>query len=182
MANVNAPKGFVPLRHLLGGVIRANTHTIASAYGTRVGRGDPVKMHSDGTIVRAAAGEVLLGICKGFKYVDSLGNQVFTDVWVAGTVATEIEAYVYDDPFIVFAVQVDGTLSAGDIGACADIVVANYDLTTKTSQCELSASVGSGTAQCKIIGLGKEPNNAWGANVDVEVLLNEHFFKQEAGI
>lgn len=182
MANVNAPKGAVPLRHMLGGVIRANTHTIASGYGTRIGRGDFVKMHSDGTIVRAAATEVILGVFKGCKYTNSVGEPTWSDVWIASTVATDIEAYVYDDPYIVFGIQADGTLAATDIGACADIVVATYDITTKTSQCEISASVGSSTAQLKIIGLERVPNNAWGANVDVEVLINEHFFKQEAGI
>lgn len=184
MANTDAPKGFVPLRHLGGGLTRANgNYKIASAYGTIIGRGDAVKMHSDGTIIRAAAGDVLLGIFAGCQYTNSLGSPVWSDYWPASTTATDIIAYVYDDPWIVFGVQVNGgTLDQQAVGACADIVVANFDTTIKTSQSELSPTVGSSTAQCKILGLEALPGNAWGANAKVEVLINEHFLKQEAGI
>lgn len=184
MANRDAPKGFVPIRHQFGGLVRANgNYTIASGYNTRIGRGDPVKMHSDGTVIRAAAGDVLLGVFKGVQYTDANGHPQWSDYWPASTTATDIVAYVYDDPWIVFGVQVqDGTLTAGDVGACADIVVANFNTTTKTSQVELSNSVGSSTAQCKIIGKEADQLNAWGANVDVEVLINEHFYKDTAGI
>lgn len=184
MANTDAPKGFVPLRHLGGGLVRANgNYKVASAYATAFGRGDAVKMHSDGTIIRAAATEVLLGICAGFQFTNSLGEPKWSDFWPAAQVATDIVAYVYDDPWIVFGVQVNGgTLDQGAVGACADIVVGTYDQTIKQSQSELNASVGSGTAQCKILGLEPLPGNAWGANAKVEVLINEHFLKQEAGI
>lgn len=184
MANRDAPSGFVPLRDFLGGVVRANGgYTIASGYGTRIGRGDPVKMHSDGTLVRTAAGEVSCGVFEGCSYVDANGNQQFSPVWIASTVATNIEAQVYDSPYTVFGVQVDGgTLDQQAVGACADIVVEDFDLVTKTSQVQLSGTVGSSTAQCKILKKEPIPGNDWGANVRVEVLINEHFYKQEAGI
>jgi hypothetical protein len=42
--------------------------------------------------------------------------------------------------------------------------------------------MGTGTATCKIIGLYESPDNAFGANAVVEVLLNEHILKATAGI
>ena len=40
----------------------------------------------------------------------------------------------------------------------------------------------NGTATCKIIGVWDGPENALGANAVMEVLINEHLFKDSAGI
>ena len=40
----------------------------------------------------------------------------------------------------------------------------------------------AGTASCKIVGLYDAPENAFGANAVMEVLLNEHILKDGAGI
>jgi hypothetical protein len=40
----------------------------------------------------------------------------------------------------------------------------------------------SGTASCKIIGLYESPDNAFGTNAIMEVLINEHLLKDSAGI
>ncbi len=40
MANANTPIGFVPLRHLTGGVIRAQEYPIANSYAANLASGD----------------------------------------------------------------------------------------------------------------------------------------------
>jgi hypothetical protein len=42
--------------------------------------------------------------------------------------------------------------------------------------------MGTGTASAKIIALYDSPDNAFGANAVVEVLVNEHILKATAGI
>lgn len=183
MANADRPKGFYPLRHLAGGIIRSNgIYTIASTYGTSIFRGDAVKLVAGGTLEAAAAGDVILGVFDGVTYTDSTGAQIFSPYWPSGTTATDIVASVYDDPYIAYGIQVDGTIAATEVGACADIVAGAGSATTGNSGFELSASTGSSSAQCKILGLVPDPENAWGANVDVIVTINESFLKATAGI
>ena len=40
----------------------------------------------------------------------------------------------------------------------------------------------AGTATCKIMALYDAPDNAFGANAVMEVLINEHLYKDSAGI
>jgi hypothetical protein len=40
----------------------------------------------------------------------------------------------------------------------------------------------AGTASCKIVSLYDAPENAFGANAVMEVLINEHILKDGAGI
>jgi hypothetical protein len=39
MANTNAPQGFIPLRHLTGGVIRPQEYAIANSYAANLASG-----------------------------------------------------------------------------------------------------------------------------------------------
>ena len=68
MANVNAPNGFVPLRHLTGGVIRANEYAIANGYAANLASGDLVTLATDGTVIRGTAGGVALGVFYGVEH------------------------------------------------------------------------------------------------------------------
>ena len=111
MANADTPRGFWPIRHLSGGTIRANKYTIASAYATNIFPGDVVKLVAGGGIEAAAAGNRLLGVFQGVKYTAADGSQVYAKYWPASTVATDIEATVYDDPNILFGAQSSGITS-----------------------------------------------------------------------
>ena len=50
MSNLNAANGFTPLRHLTGGVIRANEYPILSAYAANIASGDLVTLGANGTL------------------------------------------------------------------------------------------------------------------------------------
>ena len=183
MANVDSPFGFVPSRHMSGSPIRTNKYTITSGLAENIFNGDLVILTTDGVITPHTATETNnLGVFAGVSYTASDGSYKFSEYWPSGTTGTNIIAYVYDDPYIVYKVQSDGSPAQTDLGACADVVAGTGSTTTGQSAFELNSSMGTGTATCKLIGLYESPENAFGANAVMEVLINEHILKQTAGI
>ena len=183
MANADAAFGFVPLRHMSGYAPRANKYTITSGLAENIFTGDAVILAADGTLQPAAATEVnIIGVFGGCSYTASDGSYVYSEYWPTGTVATDIIAYVYDDPYIVFKAQSAGSPAQTNIGNCADIVAGAGSTTTGTSGFEISGTMAAGTAQTKIVAIYDAPENSFGANAVMEVLINEHVLKQTAGI
>lgn len=183
MANVDAAFGFVPVRHMSGNAPRTNKYTITSGLAENIFSGDMVILTADGVITPAGATETnQLGVFAGVSYTASDGSYVYSEYWPSGTVATNIIAYVYDDPYTVFKVQSAGSPAQTNIGNCADIVAGAGSTTTGRSGFEISGTMAATAAQCKIIALHDSPENAFGANAVMEVLINEHVLKDSAGI
>ena len=188
MANVNAPNGFVPLRHLTGGVIRANEYAIANSYAANLASGDLVTLDAGGTVIRGTAGGTALGVFYGVEYIDNdTGDVKFRKVWNTGTTAKAnepIKAYVYDDPNITYAVQVNGTFANSAVGALANVTIGTYNSTYGHSTDELDYSTLATTAKVlRILRLIDIPNNAVGADADVEVVINLSLYgTQNAGV
>ena len=183
MANVDAAFGFVPVRHMSGNIPRANKYTIASGLAENIFTGDLVILINTGLLTPHSATETNnIGVFAGVSYTASDGSYVYSQYFPTGTSATNIIAYVYDDPYIVYKVMSDGSPAQTNIGNCADVVAGAGSTTTGQSGFQLNSSMGTGTATCKIIGLYESPDNAFGANAVVEVLLNEHILKDTAGI
>ena len=183
MANVDSPFGFVPSRHMSGSPIRTNKYTITSGLAENIFNGDLVVLTADGVITPHTAEETNnIGVFAGVSYTASDGSYKYSEYWPSGTTGTNIIAYVYDDPYIVYKVQSDGSPAQTNIGNCADVVAGTGSTTTGQSAFELNSSMGTGAASCKIIGLYESPENAFGANAVVEVLINEHILKTTAGI
>ena len=184
MANVDAAFGLTPIRHLSGnGYSRANKYTIASGLAENIFTGDAVILIADGVLTPHTATEVNnIGVFAGVSYTASDGSFVYSQYWPSGTVATNIIAYVYDDPYTVFKVQSAGTTAQTNIGNCADLVAGAGSTLTGQSGFEMSGTMSNGTATCKILGVYESPDNALGANAIMEVLINEHLLKDSAGI
>jgi len=184
MANVDAAFGFVPIRHLSGnGYSRANKYTITSELAENIFTGDLVIITADGVLTPHTAGEVNnIGVFAGVSYTASDGSYVYSQYWPSGTTATNISAYVYDDPYTVFKVQSAGTPAQTNIGNCAEVVAGAGSTTTGQSGFEINGTMAAGTASCKILGLYESPDNAFGTNAIMEVLINEHLLKDSAGI
>jgi len=184
MANVDAAFGFVPIRHLSGnGYSRANKYTITSGLSENIFTGDLVIITADGVITPHTATEVNnIGVFGGVSYTAADGSYVYSQYWPSGTVATDIIAYVYDDPYTVFKVQSAGTPAQTNIGNCADVVAGAGSTTTGQSGFEMNGTMSNGTASLKILGLYEAPDNAFGTNAIMEVLINEHLLKDSAGI
>ena len=185
MANVDAPFGFRPVR-TLGGQPYSGGRTeyaIASAYNTNIFTGDLVELHTDGTItVGAAAQTNIVGVFDGCYYVNSDGEPKWSKYWPASTTATDIAAFVIDDPDMLYEVQEDSsdvTVAAG-VGSNADMVATHSGSTSiGRSKQELdSSSVATTAAQLRIISKSTDPDNsdATAANCNWIVRINEHLY------
>ena len=179
MANKDAPRGAWPSRHLMGGVIRNGTYPIASGYSAGIFTGDFVKLVAGGGIEVAAATERLLGVFAGCRYVNAQGEPKWSRQWIAGTAATDIVAYVYDDPNIAFGVQSAGSTVAADVGNLGDIVATTGDTATGQSRHEISGTTSTAAAQLRVLGKIDDPLNEYGTNVDLEVQIYEHELSRE---
>lgn len=158
-----------------------------AASATAIYQGDPVEMLATGTIGVAAAGDTLLmGPLTGVFYTDaSTSKPTWANHLNASNTATDIVGFVSDDPYERFEVQADGATAAADVGLNADIVYAAGSSPDYVSKVELDTSdQKSGTAQLRIMGISKDPSNntAGSANVNLVVMINEHFYKGTAGI
>ncbi len=172
MANINAPTGFKPLDPNA----RQNAYTIATGEGTAINQGDPVKLTGTGVgalagIVVAAAGDTVVGVFAGCTYQDSTGRPVFSLSWPASTTATNIIAYVYDDPTTLFVVQYSGTFAVTDYGQKADFVAAVGTL--GVSGFYIAATGADGL---RIRWLYNAPDNALGDYADIVVEFLEHSY------
>ena len=183
MANPNSPYGLKVVRHMSGNAPRANKYTITSGLAENIFTGDLVILTTNGVIEPHAATETNnIGVFAGVSYTASDGEYVYSKYWPSGTVATDIVAYVYDDPYTVFRIQSAGTPAQTDVGACADVVAGTGSTSTGQSGFNLSGTMSNGTATCKIIGLWEDPSNSFAQYAQLEVLINEHILKQTAGI
>ena len=183
MANVDAAFGFVPVRAMSGFAPRANKYTITSTLAENIFTGDLCIITADGVLTPHTATEVNnIGVFGGVSYTASDGSYVYSQYWASGTTGTNIIAYIYDDPYTVFKVQSAGSPAQTNIGNCADVVAGTGSTTTGQSGFEISGTMANSAATAKIIALHDAPDNAFGANAVMEVLINEHLLKDSAGI
>jgi len=183
MANADAAFGFIPVRHMSGNAPRTNQYTITSGLAENIFTGDLCVLTADGVVTpHTATEENNIGVFAGVSYTASDGSYVYSEYWPSGTVATDIIAYVYDCPYTVFKVQSAGSPAQTNIGNCADVVAGAGSTTTGQSGFELSGTMAASAASCKILSLVSSPENAFGANAVMEVLINEHLLKDSAGI
>ncbi len=177
MTNTSNPTGFTPVKSLSGSTTpRMTAYTIANAYATALGKGDPVKSTGTGKNVSlAAAGETMVGIFAGCEYTDASGKFQRSAYWPAAQVATDAVAFVYDDPNQIFEVQVDGVgLALNDLQSMSDH--ATGTATTLHSTAVLSATniAAGGAVGFKILDLAAIPGNDYGVSAKALVIINEH--------
>ena len=181
MANLDAPAGAKPFRHLSGGMIRASEYKIASGTSSDIFTGDFVKLLSTGYIDVASAGNRILGVFAGVKYTASDGEVVYKKYFPTGTTtlaSADVTAYVYDDPNITYRIQSAGSADFADIGNLADHVAGSGSTTTGQSGHEVSGTTGTGTAGLRILSLIDDPDNSAGTNGELEVVIYEHELNQ----
>lgn len=193
MSSTSAPFGFRASFHN-SGQMRPKAYTIASTYGANIFSGDPVKLtdngviqlgSSDGTRSGTTDGVALLGIFAGCQYRDVTGKPTISPFWPSGVTATEIVAWVYDDPETLFDVQYDNPGTPGvtsvqsAVGEECDWTVASPGGSTQTglSNTKLTA-IQSTSGQFQITGFGYNINDTLtDAFVVATVRINEHHYK-----
>jgi len=192
MANINAKFGLRPIGKLGSSVNNTGTTEYDILTGTTgsIFSGDPVKMVNTGGIAVAAAGDLLLGVFQGCKFTNSSGEVVFSPFWPTLTASSDAVAFVVDDPDATFEIQsaATGSVVQTVVGLNADIVYAAGSTVNGRSNVDLSGTMATGTAQCRIIGFSNDPeNNALGTgslstNVNMIVKINEHLYAQTTGV
>ena len=192
MSNQDAAFGLRPNSKLGSNVNSEGTteYSIASGASGNIFSGDPVKMASTGTILVAAAGDLLLGVFRGCRYTDSSGEIIYSPYWPNGTVSSDAVAFVVDDPNALFEVQsaATGSVVQTIIGNNADIVYAAGSTTDGQSGVEISGTTAATSAQLRIIAVSTDPENSTlgtggaSGNVNLIVKINEHFYAQVTGV
>jgi len=192
MANINAKFGLRPIGKLGSSVNNTGTTEYDILTGTTgsIFSGDPVKMVNTGGIAVAAAGDLLLGVFQGCKFTNSSGEVIFSPFWPTLTASSDAVAFVVDDPDATFEIQsaATGSVVQTVVGLNADIVYAAGSTVNGRSNVDLSGTMATGTAQCRIIGFSNDPeNNALGTgslstNVNMIVKINEHLYAQTTGV
>ena len=157
-----------------------------AASASAIYQNDPVEMAATGTITVAAATDTLLGSLNGVFFTDaSTSKPTFANHLKGSNTATDIKGFVADDPYERFEIQSDDATAAADVGLNADIVYAAGSSPNYVSKVELDHSdLKTGTAQLRVLAISKdiENNEAGSANVNLVVMINEHFLKGTTGI
>jgi hypothetical protein len=178
MSSTNAPFG-MRAAYSPSGIIRPVASTITSGYNTDIYTGQPVKIGTNGTLEVAAAGERLVGAFAGCQYLPTGAQRpVISPSWPANVGATEIIAYYTSDPYIVYEIQADGSISQAEVGQQADFTNVANSNGLGYSTCTISASTSSSTAaQLRVVGIATDIGNAPGdAYTIVQVQISEHQF------
>ncbi|NND23615.1 MAG: hypothetical protein HKN86_02875 [Acidimicrobiia bacterium] len=191
MANVSEKFGLRPYRKLDGTPLvgAQNRYTIASNYGTAIYQGDLVQPVTGGNIEVHAANtsEAVVGVFNGCFYTDPTTQKpTYSNYYPGSIVASDITAFVVDDPDAVFLVDADATFARADL-------FQNYSVTNTTgvtqtgiSKAQLDVSV-SGTATTfaiQAIDISQDPDNSdtGSANANILVRINNHFYRSGTGI
>jgi hypothetical protein len=183
MSSTSAPFGLRPAFHPSGlDRAQALTNGIASAYGSDILKGQPVKYNpSNGNIVIATVGAIWSGAFVGVEFTDTTGRRRVSNYWPSGTTGTNIIAYFYNDQNIVYEIQTDATIAQTSIGNEYNFSnIAAGSNTTGLSACTLgvSTAVGNGNpGDMRVVDIAGYSDNAWGdAYVIVRVVNSRSQF------
>ena len=182
MANVDTPNGFIPLRHLTGGVIRANQYFIANSEADSFYYGDLVTLGSDGELDAYANTLNAIGVFYGVEYIEDVtGDVKFEKVWTGGTnikSGTKIKAYVYDDPNITFQIQAgNGAFTQANVGELCNVLLTAGASPYFHSKQEADMDTLNTTAlPLRILRMSEIPGNTAAENAEIEVVINNHIY------
>ena len=191
MANQVDKFGLRPYRKLDGTPLvgAQNRYTISANNTTAIFQGDLVIAETDGDITRHVANNstAVLGVFNGCFYTDPTTQKpTFKNFYPGDINASDITAFVVDDPDAVFLADADAAFTRADL-------FKNYSMTNTTgvtqtgiSKAQLDVSV-SGTATTfaiQAIDICQDPDNSdtGNANANILVRINKHFYRSGTGI
>ena len=157
MATTASPYGLKAVNHIGGTPYAGSTRLlpIASGYATNIYNGSVVAIVAAGTVEivtdlgnnadQFPAG--VIGVFVGCTYTDpNLGTVVFRNNWPTGTVADDAQAYIVDDPDVVFQAQADGAVTQADLGQNTNFAAVQSTTTGDTTNGNSNSAVSSTTA------------------------------------
>ena len=153
-------------------------YKIASNDSTAIFYGDFVKMTSAGvvTLDNGTTSLTPIGVFMGCSYTDPNTNQLtFSQYYPASTVASDIDAYVLNDPFVEMRMQGDATLAQTALGNNASVVqtAGSTSIGRSRNAFDSSSIATTATLPLKLIEFVDGPDSSIGdAYTDVIVMFN----------
>lgn len=158
---VDAPRGFQPIKGFTGEVGRVNSYSLAAA-NALIGKWDLLNMTAAGVLDRAAASDVYICGAAAANAAASAGTTNFP---------------VYDAFSQVFLAQVNNTgIVAADLNLNANIVVAAAVNGISQMEIDGDTEATTNTLPVKLLRVHRQTGNTIGANVALEVIINNHVF------
>jgi|TARA_R110000764_G_scaffold91614_1_gene174764 hypothetical protein len=162
MATTATPYGLKAVNHIGGTPYAGSTRLlpIASGYATNIYNGSVVAIVAAGTVEIVtdlgnnadAFPAGVIGVFVGCTYTDpNAGTVVFRQNWPTGTVADDAQAYIIDDPDVVFMAQADGAVTQADLGQNTNFAAVQSTTTGDTTNGNSSSAVSSTTAATSTI-------------------------------
>ena len=200
MATTATPYGLKAVNHIGGTPYAGSTRLlpIASGLAQNIFNGSVVGITGAGTVTLVTDAGTngdpfpagVIGVFVGVTYTDpNSGNITFRQNWPTGTVTADAQAYVIDDPAVIFQVQANGAVTAADLGQCCSILAQTTNtgtLSSGNSTTAVNAATTSVNADAfKIVGFVDSPTSTVGdAFTDLLVKFNPaaHAYTSGTGI
>ena len=190
MANVAEKFGLRPYRKLDGTPLAGaqNRYTVKANYNTAIYQGDLVIPTSTGNIERFVYNTTyaVVGVFNGCYYTDPTTQKPTWKNYYPGSVnASDITAFVVDDPDAVFLMDADDTFTRA--GLFANYSVTNTTGVTQTGiskvQLDVSTAGTASTFVVQAIDISQDPDNSdvSASNGNVLVRINNHFYRSGTG-
>ena len=168
---VAAPYGLKPINLIGGQVFAGSTRLlkVTNSYGTAIYYGDIVKTVAGGTVEKdiGEATATPTGIFLGCVYTNPTNSQkTYAQYWPGNLTATDIYAYVADDPDVLFkAVMVAGTTEDGN-----GLTVAFLSQAMVGSNAELVQNAGVTLTGDSRVGIYSAAGNTTTASLPIRVV------------
>jgi hypothetical protein len=202
MASTNSPYGLRPI-NLLGGQGFAGStrlYAILSGYSVAIQYGDPVILFAGGsgvggvvrrfsattTATTATNSATLLGVFVGCSYTDPVYGKVFRQNYPGSITASDLQAYVVDDPDTLFQAQFNGSAAQYYLGSNCGLIqtVAGSTSANINSGVSLNLSTATDTATLpiRVVDFVNSTTSTVGDSfTDVIVRINTHFMRTTTG-
>jgi len=191
MSNQVEKFGLRPYRKLDGTPLvgAQNRYTIASGYATAIFQGDMVIPVTGGNVERypGNTSTAVVGVFNGVFYTDPTTQKpTFKNYYPGGVAASDITAFVVDDPDAVFLVDADATFARADLFQNYSLTAVSGNIKTGNSlqQLDVSASGTNATFIVQAIDISQDPDNSdtSSANANILVRINNHFYRSGTGL
>ena len=204
MANTQAVFGFRHIGYLGGGApdYQLSTGLIASAYATKIFRGDPVIVNTATGKIEQATSAVttyattLAGVFDGCVYTPVGGTPQWSPFWPAGGASVDATAYLIDAPNAIFlAAALNTSVVTANIGENISFISGTGNLITGYSGATVDqSSLAGGTVTTLpfkvvapvtnsgnfgVVGNGGDPTTPFGW---VVVTFNNQRYKTQVGL
>ena len=203
MATTAAPYGLRPVKRVDGMPYAGaySTYLIDPAgYNTNIFNGSVVYVNANGyiNIVTGTGADATtndwptgstsvtggIGVFVGCSFINGQGQLIFSQYYPANTTGV-VQAFVVDDPMVLFAAQLDGTATQAAVGANTFFAAAQStstgNTTTGNSTSALDATVVTVPAAFRILGFASPVSDAF-PDVLVKINLGFHSMTVNTGI